>query len=383
MEVRRKVRLDYMLKGLNHYLPRDCPPLNEIFSPEHIEMLDNQKLLCADRLYLGDGRSAELLREASAEPDSIVLLSDHAAAEVPDGAFVLSLSCSLPTLFNCLSSALIQEARAKAAGHQTFQQCWESIAAHRITSTGQIREALNKLPNPVGQFVQLAVLTAAHSSVGVNHGALLAELESIFPATNMAVHQNNVILLFSYEERTSSWDFPRNNDLQALLEKYDTYLAVSNSTRNLSALYLLYILTKGVPGLACQLNLEKNKRIFLYERYSIYISIDLCVQRFVELYGVDDIIYLVHPAVIHLTRYDREHHTDLRRFLYHYLLNDRNLVKTSSELYMHRNTVVNKVRRISELIALDLNDGALRHRLIFSCQVILYYEKIMRLPLKL
>lgn len=377
------MRLDHMLRGLNHCLPQDCPPLNEISCPDHLEMLDNQKLLCADRLYLGDDRSAKLLREVSAEPGSIVLLSDHAAAEVPDGAFVLSLSCSLPTLFNYLSSVLVQEVCTKAADHQTFQQCWESVAAHRITSAGQIREALNKLPNPVGQFVQLAVLTVAHGGTGLDYGALLMDLGTIFPATNMAVHQNNVILLFSYEERAISWEFPQNNALQALLEKYDAYLAISNSTRNLSALYLLYILTRGVPGLACQLNLEKDKRVFLYEKYSIYVSIDLCAQRFVELYGVDDIIYLVHPAIIHLTRYDREHNTDLRKFLYHYLLNDRNLVKTSSELYMHRNTVVNKVRRISELIALDLDDGALRHRLVFSCQVILYYERIMRLPLKL
>lgn len=377
------VRLDILLERLNTYLPQNCPPLDEIFCSESLEMLDDQKLLRTDRIYLGDSSSAKLLREALAEPGSVVLLSDSATHQTPAGALVLSLSCSLPLLFNEVSSTLVQEIHLRAASHQTFQQCWESIAARRITSTSQIREALNHLPYPVGQFVRIAVLTFAHGNAGVDYGKLLADLEVIFPATNMAVYQQNVLLLFTYEKRTFRWKSSQDDAIQLLLSQYEAYLSISNGSRNLSSLYTLYVLTKGVPSLARELDLEKNKRIFFYERYSIYTSIDLCARRFVELYGIDDIIYLVHPAIIHLTRYDREHNTDLRDLFYHYLLNDRNLVKTAAELYMHRNTVVNKVRKISRLVDMDFEDGTLRHRLIFSCQVIQYYEKIMNLPLRL
>ena len=81
--------------------------------------------------------------------------------------------------------------------------------------------------------------------------------------------------------------------------------------------------------------------------------------------------------MIHLTRYDRQHNNNLRDVLYYYLLNDRNLVKTAAATYMHRNTVINKMSKIMDLIHLDLEDGNLRQRLMLSCQFIRYYEKVM------
>lgn len=110
----------------------------------------------------------------------------------------------------------------------------------------------------------------------------------------------------------------------------------------------------------------------------MYCVIDLCVQRYLEIEGNDDVLYLVHPAVILLTRYDSQHNSNLRDVLYYYLLNDRNLVKTAAATYMHRNTVINKVNKILDLLQLDLEDGNLRQRLMFSCQFIRYYENVLK-----
>ena len=52
-------------------------------------------------------------------------------------------------------------------------------------------------------------------------------------------------------------------------------------------------------------------------------------------------------------------------------------VQTAAATYMHRNTVINKVNKIMELLDLDLEDGNLRQRLILSCQFIRYYENVM------
>ena len=60
---------------------------------------------------------------------------------------------------------------------------------------------------------------------------------------------------------------------------------------------------------------------------------------------------------------------------------ERNLKKTADDLHMHRNTVLNKLKKINELVDLDFEDQRLRQRLIFSSQFMRYYEKVLELPL--
>ena len=111
--------------------------------------------------------------------------------------------------------------------------------------------------------------------------------------------------------------------------------------------------------------------------------IDLCARAYFEFIGQDGLLYLAHPAIIALARFDRDHNDNLRDVLYFYLINDRSIALTAGALYMHRNTVLNKVRKINQLIRLDLEDRHLRQRLLFSCQLILYYERVIKGELKL
>ena len=92
----------------------------------------------------------------------------------------------------------------------------------------------------------------------------------------------------------------------------------------------------------------------------MYSVLDLCSQRFCQLYGNMDIIYLAHPIIIHLLRYDQKHGTNLREVLYQYLASDRNLKATAQILYMHRNTVSNKLNLIQKTCPVNFDDGELR-----------------------
>ena len=89
-------------------------------------------------------------------------------------------------------------------------------------------------------------------------------------------------------------------------------------------------------------------------------------------------MYLVHPAIIELTRYDAEHRSDLREVLYRFLLCDRSLAKTADAAFMHRNTVLNKITKVESMLGIDLNDARLRQKLILSCQIILYIENVLQ-----
>ena len=64
-----------------------------------------------------------------------------------------------------------------------------------------------------------------------------------------------------------------------------------------------------------------------------------------------------------LIRYDRLHHTSYVQTLACYLHCERNLALTSKKLYIHRNTLIYRISRLSRLLDCDLENAAVRLRL--------------------
>ena len=104
-------------------------------------------------------------------------------------------------------------------------------------------------------------------------------------------------------------------------------------------------------------------------------------KQFADSMGSTDIILLSDPAIITLYRYDTEHNSNLCDVLFHYLSRGRSVSETAKALYMHRNTVQNKIAKISQLTSLDLADGNVGQRLLYSCQIIRYYTEYLGLSL--
>ena len=68
--------------------------------------------------------------------------------------------------------------------------------------------------------------------------------------------------------------------------------------------------------------------------------------------------------------------------LHHYIRNSGSLAKTSEEMFMHRNTVHNKISRLRSMLPFDLDDGSVRQLLLFSYQTLQFYEKILNFEIK-
>ena len=75
---------------------------------------------------------------------------------------------------------------------------------------------------------------------------------------------------------------------------------------------------------------------------------------------------LTHPALGILADYDARHGGDLLNTLQAYLMHERNLIQTARALYIHRNSLVYRVRRITELTGLNLDDPDQRLYLLYS-----------------
>lgn len=308
-----------------------------------------------------------------------ILLAENPAMEAIDYHHLLLdfAEISLHPLLENLETLLNQDA--------LFATFLRDLMEERLTETAHIQSRLDMLAYPVKAFccfvlVRMEEEPAHTAPVGV----LMQQLQDIFPDTNMTVFQNDIVILHSQEDRPAGkLDFDYGK-LYRVLDQFHAHAGVSNASRHRPRLKTLYSIASATIRLGRALHrFSASERIFSYEDYSMYYIIDLCAQKYMELHHHNDLIYLIHPSIIKICRYDAQHRSNLRDVLYYYLLSGCNLNRTAQTMYMHRNTILNKLNKISEIAEIPLEDGYTRHRMIMSCLIMRYYEEYIHMTPRL
>lgn len=384
--------LEYLISGLgDHVLSfhRASPD----FRPETaIEFLEDQSVLKTDTAYIADAsRVTGLPDQCVTEPGAILLVSsageDFSADAGPDITVIVT---DIPEgkLFN-LTASLLRESifsnKISAQEPETKEKklcdLWEQLLSGRLAGHEEIRNAVQELlSDGTDVYYRLSVIAADDPSDGEACLQAADKLRDIlgsgylFPYTEEK--SSELILLQFYPVQPYN-DFPERDEFSAVLEEYGLHMLIGHATRDYGRMSTVYRLYSRAGYLALQLDIEPRSHIFHFERYGMYNVIDMCAQRYSELFGHADLMYLIHPAVIHITRYDNEHGTNLRDILLAYLMNNLDLKHTAEKLYMHRNTLSNKLNLIRSITNIDLSEGDINQRIIFSCQVIKYYENVL------
>jgi DNA-binding PucR family transcriptional regulator len=115
-------------------------------------------------------------------------------------------------------------------------------------------------------------------------------------------------------------------------------------------------------------SLNPGTRVFVDDDFGLRVIIS----KLLEQYSISE---LCHSGVLRLYENDREHGTDYTDTLLVFLENDRNVLQTSRSLFIHRNTLLRRLERISSFI--DVNDcpASTRHYILFSLIVLKYCEQ--------
>lgn len=284
-----------------------------------------------------------------------------------------------------ISHTLLENLEMLLNQDQRFSAFLKDILNERLTEEAQIQMRLGALSHPVHAFTSFVLIRRDSSDdQAAPPGVLMQHLQKIFPDTNMTMFQGDIVILHSQKTRpqkTMDFDY---GQLNQLMEQFHTRAGISNASRHRCRLRTLYTLASASIRLGSALyRFSPEERIFSYEDYSMYYIIDLCARQFIEDHRHNDLIYLVHPSIIKICRYDAGHNTNLRDVLFYYLLNGCSLNRTARSMYMHRNTVLNKLNKISELTEIPLEDGYTRHRMIMSCLIIRYYEDYLHMKTRL
>lgn len=259
------------------------------------------------------------------------------------------------------------------------------IVEGHLKSMSEIQNRIRFLPYPLKDF--LCFIRIHFDEKGMEkppYDYVMQELQTIFPQTNMALYQNDIVILYSQKERPQNrLDFDYDK-FEILLKNCNAYAGISNSSRHLERLRTLYLTASATVRLGRAFHRKECfERIFAYEDYSMYYIIDLCAQQYMETHKNNDLIYLIHPSIIKIGRYDAQHNTNLREVLYFYLLCGCNLGRTAKAMYMHRNTILNKLNKINEIIQIPLEDGYTQQRMLISCMIASYYEEYLNMTIQL
>ncbi len=194
-----------------------------------------------------------------------------------------------------------------------------------------------------------------------------------FPETNLFYNNGEWIILYSQEKDTSVELDISYDDFSKLLEQYHLNAGISYVCQLPEQFRILYLTASASIKIGQNLKLNPYvKRIFTYYQYNPYYVIHLGSQKFTEIYNTRNLIYLVHPDIIRLYYYDLEHKNNLLDVLFAYLSCAQNLSMASKMLYMHRNTVQNKLNKIENFLKHKPFTEKDHFLILLSCMIVKY-----------
>ena len=81
------------------------------------------------------------------------------------------------------------------------------------------------------------------------------------------------------------------------------------------------------------------------------------------------------PQLLKLVEYDEQHDTEFAYTLQRYLVNERNIKMTATDLHIHRSTMNYRISRLHELLDMDLDDSENRLYLLNSFYMLDFKKK--------
>ncbi|HBT94993.1 MAG TPA: hypothetical protein DEB24_02290 [Coriobacteriia bacterium] len=184
-------------------------------------------------------------------------------------------------------------------------------------------------------------------------GLLSALAKSIAGHARMmiyTIHTDRILFIINTDHAT----FSLEEGLEFIskdLGNLEIDIGVSNIFDGFWLLGFNYRLASAAAGSAGSAEGGGTKPYHLFEDHMI----DFMISR-VKKYAPAE--SLVPRSLIQLKRYDEKYGTDLLITLAAYLKNDMRIAPTARELYMHRNTLTNKISRIKFLMRTDFEEDA-------------------------
>jgi len=181
------------------------------------------------------------------------------------------------------------------------------------------------------------------------------EIQEYFLNLKTIYYNNNFIVLINSNNK----EILENSDFQYLLKKYNLKLAVSDTFSkflNFKDYYDQTVFTLN------RVNSE-NKFIYFYSDFKFYDFLDKIKEKI-------NLKEYCQKNIFDLIKNDKNKNTEYFETLKLYLKNNSNIVKTAKDLFIHRNTLSYRIKKIEDILGFELDNGEKNFELFFTIKII-------------
>ncbi|MCD8154977.1 MAG: helix-turn-helix domain-containing protein [Clostridiales bacterium] len=276
-----------------------------------------------------------------------------------------------------LNRMLASNIRAYPNVPPKFSLLWRDIMEGKYSSSEEIKKRFTHSGYAISTFFRLMLIQLNQPVEQIEYIFLqiYPVLKQLFPNSQLTIYMGVIVVLNWEEHRNYSPELSKEDEwrLEELMREYDGWICIGWGSRNMLWLPPLYRYLHKILNMRNQILETSDKvRIIPYSHYCPFLLVDMCAQNLRNTADIRDIMLLCHPAVINLFRYDQAHNTNLEEVLFYYIINHHSLEQTAQSLYMHRNTVANKIRKIRDMIPTDLNAPDIQTHLLISHYILKY-----------
>jgi len=253
----------------------------------------------------------------------------------------------------------------------------EELIECRIADPRTLETLRQHVRFPFEQYYHLFIISfsSAQNAMPVPLSHIMHQFEQSIPFSRASVYCGEILLLARWPAEGTRYPIDKKA-LTHLLDLYDCCMGISNLSAHLSFLAPVYHQTKA--GLRIGHVMDPERRIYYYEDYAAYHMVELAAETAPHTINSRNLIHLCNNDVVILMLHDRRNGTNLLETLYTYLTYACNATEAAKALFIHRNTMLNKLQKIESLIGRSLQEySMLRERLLFSCRVLIYIQRYL------
>lgn len=197
-------------------------------------------------------------------------------------------------------------------------------------------------------FYILAIPPSDQGMTELKFELILEKLRDIFVGSIYVIYEDTIVFLISKPldeglseyELVSLRDYLSANNLKAGISNF--FLKLENTTR---------AYRQAVDSVHLGRKLQDDAPIYFYSDYYLY--------QIVEHYEKQDpeLRFLIHPGLMKLYLYDREHGTDFIDTLIAYLASPGHPTEVAGKLHVHKNTLLYRMGKIKEITRCEFVQG--------------------------
>lgn len=217
-----------------------------------------------------------------------------------------------------------------------------------------------------------ACIVCCPNNESIPENALFVNGESfvqIIPNSIYIIFQNQILLFWNrtYTDLALYWASLKK--LRIKLVNYNFIAGISNDFQGFEKLPYFY----DAASTAIHHGSAQNpgQYLYYYESYMLSALYDRC------LHDTSADVFIP-SELLQLMQHDREKQGDSCKVLECLLRNNLNTTETANELFMHRNTVINRTTQLKEKYRMNLNNYEYRLKLMFAFELLRYKNGILK-----